>query len=488
MTNNTPPVTGLSTTVLVNTNKLNENATPTVESSLDLTTLVQSDEKKKKKKKDGIRLNCIQIANAITQVLANTQDASSDELIKALPKIDHEFKTFNDNDGKGILLAKVVDRTAIDIDLKSVRSAVGEYIKSLSPLLQEALGGSLAGINAGVDNWAYGLKYFEKVPKPWALKDDPELTYSRLSYQPKSCSWTELQEVVPIFTDIVDRIEDGGGKLLCQWIGSIFSPYSDRRQAIWLEGPPNAGKSLLTEIIGELLEPDMSMVLASNELATPFLLGTIERKRLIVVDDATPAFLNTNLFKTITGTGGKQAVNQKFKIQRMGIMDCKIILTSKDPLMLRRDEGIMSRVLRLLIARREKSKGVNKSSALVRQAMAPYVPMIAGYCIDLYKGKYPDGGELIPTNNLVEEAVSNSEQDFADTLEENFIIGPQFKITTSEFREVLSSVGITSLKQRRDFVAYLKRKHPTIKTNTTLRMTKKTIPTKGLVGIGILTS
>ena len=167
MTNNTPPVTGLSTTVLVNTNKLNENATPTVDASLDLTTLVRSDEKKKKKKKDGIKLNCIQIANAITQVLANTQDASSDELIKALPKIDHEFKTFKD--GKDILLAKVVDRTAIDIDLKSVRSAVGEYIKSLSPLLQEALGGSLAGINAGVDNWAYGLKYFEKVPKPTIL-------------------------------------------------------------------------------------------------------------------------------------------------------------------------------------------------------------------------------------------------------------------------------------------------------------------------------
>jgi putative DNA primase/helicase len=86
-----------------------------------------------------------------------------------------------------------------------------------------------------------------------------------------------------------------------EFFGYCFWPGQQYKKALFLVGPKDCGKSLLQEVLRQLLGPDNCSAISMDELEKNFDRVMLHRKMANICGEASADFFNSNVFKRLTG-------------------------------------------------------------------------------------------------------------------------------------------------------------------------------------------
>lgn len=291
---------------------------------------------------------------------------------------------------------------------------------------------------AVVESWSFQEKHLEELPKTVGFKSDPELCMKRLDFDPiPLASKDELATVAPIFAGMLTRIKNEDA--LCMRIGSLYDPSADRKQAVWIYGPGDSGKSDVAWLVQEM--SGNATQISNADLKTNFWKAALVGKRVGMVGEAGVDFIASDEFKAITGDDD-HSINPKgapIFHARIAIM---LFFVSNVAPEIPYDPALMLRIIACKVDAIPADDRLPRK--YVRERLRAEMPYIAGYCIARYASV--GAGARLPTKEEDLKAIVDSyESRFLDFLEHSFIEGdPEVDFVMRErFYELMNMSGIT---------------------------------------------
>lgn len=223
--------------------------------------------------------------------------------------------------------------------------------------------------------------------------------------------------------------------LLMAFIGSLFIPESNKKQAILLYGPSNSGKSQITEFLMTILKPVATVTTVSavqEKHGTSSLIG----KRLVLFNDASTArFYSSETFKQITGDNFL-FLERKYKDPTVFQCDCKIIIATNFEADIHLSEEASRN--RVVIVEMNQPKDF-KPIADFYKLLIEEAPKIIYKCIETYK-------QICPNNEIMTDSYSatkiedmriTNNEEVISYIEEIFTIDKNSKMRYSEARKAI---------------------------------------------------
>jgi energy-coupling factor transporter ATP-binding protein EcfA2 len=247
------------------------------------------------------------------------QDLIQDEIIWMLHKDDptripHELREFPHTyitvaaDSKDRPMIFEVDKTTNTARISSKEKVAGQIAEWFvnKKMNSERFPYSItnAGAREIVEAWLFCRDAKRKdPPKAVGYLSDPELVMKRLNFDPIQCeNMDQLEWLAPTWREIVGRIQNPDG--FCGRIGSIMHMEADRKQAIWISGPKDSGKSQIALQLKSMIGSESGgafVTVSDTDLKDQFIKAELVGKRVCVMNEVSPTFINSEEFKSITG-------------------------------------------------------------------------------------------------------------------------------------------------------------------------------------------
>ncbi len=358
------------------------------------------------------------------------------EFQKYAPTFPYDLRIVRSDAGGAPILLLVEKNTARLISEQEAAGLLRDFAKHLSGALKDynVVFWRCVGM---VRAWTFQERHLSELPKAVAFKSDPELCMTRLPFDPTPVSsLPELATAAPVFSALLARVSNSDA--LCMRLGSLFDPSADRKQAVWMSGPQDSGKSDVAWLV-EVLSGNSYGVLSNTELQTPFWKSQLVGKRVGVVNEAATRFIRSDEFKAITGDD-EHAINQK----NQPIYNAKLLVLlfffSNSPPEIPHDDALMLRIIDCRITAIPPEKQLQRH--LIRASLTEELPHIAGYCLQLYRS-LGDSGRRIPCERGdLTDTVDRYEATYIDFIESHFIADPDGYVLRREFYEVMMTDGI----------------------------------------------
>jgi hypothetical protein len=286
------------------------------------------------------------------------------------------------------------------------------------------------------------------IPEPPAIRwlEDEGLCFHRLPWQ------LGVAGEHPLFDEMFSRIINGPA--LSDWIGSLFEPDSGRQQYIWLYGQGKNGKGSLSRFLGRVFGRayiGTSPPLRSGDSHwTNDLLG----KRLVCfpdIDDVT--FPTRGLFKSMTG-GDAVRINPKNKDAYSSTIRAKFIFLSNEKPSLSSERADFRRAI--FCEALPLTEDIDDATYEDRLWLEGGAFLTA--CIQNYRTHCPNHESIKCDTSDLEDHVSRIEEPFEVFFEKNFDVDPSAVVEPRRMYELLCENFRTD-KERRDFYAWLERRH-----------------------------
>lgn len=244
-----------------------------------------------------------------------------------------------------------------------------------------------------VRSWSYMTdNRIAEMPKVVAFKNDPSICYQRLDFEPVRGGGFLLQDKAPIFANILARMTNA--EAFAARFGSLFFETCNRKQAVWLYGPPNCGKSTVADMIVELVGPRVcTAVEAPDGRRSSHFNEIFVGKKLAIFNEANPNFLKTNLFKSLTGDT-YHVINPKNQPQFTARLEVVLMFISNNEPVVHSDPAAQNRIIACEMTPFE---GPPLDPQTLGQKLAKERPWVVGHCMDAYE-MYSERGGFIPSD------------------------------------------------------------------------------------------
>lgn len=260
--------------------------------------------------------------------------------------------------------------------------------------------------------WTHKHADLEELPKPVAFKSDPELTMNRLPYDPIYCSDMDLHLVAPTFSSMLSRVSTNR-KALVQRLGSIFDLKANRKQAVWLYGPGDAGKSTMQWLISQMTGPKPVCTLSQELIKSAFFTQNLVGRRVALIPEAGAWFIRQDRFKALTGDR-IHGVNPKGKAAYSANIDTLFFFFSNDKPEISNSKEFLNRIIDCKIESIPEDQIVGEFE--VQNKLKAELPFIIGYCVAAYRDVTL--GRSIPVEQdvlvSIAEDFQTSEYEFAE--------------------------------------------------------------------------
>lgn len=260
--------------------------------------------------------------------------------------------------------------------------------------------------------WTHKQADLEELPKPVAFRSDPELTMNRLSYDPLPCGDVQLPSVAPTFNSMLKRISTNR-KALVQRLGSIFDMRANRKQAVWLYGPGDAGKSTIQWLISQMTGPKPVCTLSQELIKSAFFTQNLVGRRVALVPEAGSWFIRQDRFKSLTGDR-IHGVNPKGKPSYSANIDTMFFFFSNDKPEIANSKEFLSRIIDCQIDSIPEDEILGEFE--VQKRLTSEMPYIIGYCVSEYNKL--SVGRSVPveqeTLKTIAEDFQSSEYEFVE--------------------------------------------------------------------------
>ena len=147
---------------------------------------------------------------------------------------------------------------------------------------------------------------FKESPRAFCTRNEPDLCFFRSEYDPDMNirDLDSLEFMAPMWHSVLKRMTNADS--FAKSIGRIYDPLASRKQAVWIVGESDTGKSQLLWFIGHLVGGDepgngAHHVVGANDLSEKWWTANAVGKRIISTCEANPEFLRGEHFKSLTG-------------------------------------------------------------------------------------------------------------------------------------------------------------------------------------------
>lgn len=346
----------------------------------------------------------------------------SEEKLKFL----HEVKTA---DGR-VLLKPVSFGTIVKFVFKKLRLIASGTSYFLSYKQTE---------NA-VQVWANTVNDLYDLPVAIAEKSFDGLTMSRLPFD-LVCDNQHWREQCPTFTEILSRMSKP--EQFMARIGSIFDPNCDRKQALWISGAKDCGKSqidwLLRYIAGYDKETSTSgSYIALFEKSNPrWLALSLMGKRIASYQEASPQFLATAEFKRLTGEDMHTAEFKGGGFVNTAMAPLFFFFSNHKPDMPNKPELIE----RVLYCHMEPFNGQMLGESQYREKLKSELPAFLGACFDKYHELTENSPRINPGDNSdLIKITEDYDSDIMDIFHKYFKVEKGQKTLITDMRDKVETV------------------------------------------------
>ena len=289
-----------------------------------------------------------------------------------------------------------------------------------------------------IEAWRSGPAELPKMPKLLGFKSDPDLVMNRLDFDPIPCTEWDLDALAPTFSNMMDRMKPNAPAFMAR-VGSIFDPHADRKQAIWVYGEKDAGKSQIIYILEQLCRNSFAVVGAQDYRDKNFKAQFLN-KRIAIVLEASAGFIRNDVFKSLTGDG-VHSINQKYMPTFNAELPVLIFCFSNKPPEIPMDDSLMERVIACKMSPLERDCLINEHE--IQRRLKAELPVIIGACLSEYR--LLNGPNRIPCNGAdLMEAIDLFEEKYVDWLENTIQEDPAGVVTLAELNQLLRADGIRS--------------------------------------------
>ena len=145
-----------------------------------------------------------------------------------------------------------------------------------------------------VNNGMLDLNSGQLLPHDPSMRSTHIFPYDWLPHDPPGCPRFR-RAALEIIAD-PEVLEE-----VLEFYGYCFWPGQQYKKALFLVGPKDCGKSLLQEVLRQLLGPDKCSAISMDELEKPFDRVMLYRKMANICGEASANFFSSNVFKHLTG-------------------------------------------------------------------------------------------------------------------------------------------------------------------------------------------
>jgi hypothetical protein len=275
---------------------------------------------------------------------------------------------------------------------------------------------------------------------------DEETVVHRLWFDPIE-GVDNLDVAAPTWAEIIGRIQNSPG--FCARIGSIFDPDCDRKQALWISGPGDSGKSQIAMQL-KILAGGSYVTMSEGDLSDKFFKAELVGKRVCIMNEVSPRFINSEEFKSITG-------DEMHRIRPCGQQGYSAKLTpllffvSNNPPETQSKSELTKRIIYCRIgALPSDTEKIGQTE--YQKMLTAELPSFVGWCVDSYNRC--SGSSLPNEEDEMEDCVMEKEAEQDSFFHVHFVCEPTAKIRSIRFEEILREFGG---RDRHVYRAYIKR-------------------------------
>lgn len=277
--------------------------------------------------------------------------------------------------------------------------------------------------------------HLTRMPKIVGFKSDPDVVMNRLNFDPEKCDVVSLNDHAPVFSQLMARMTNYQAFIMR--LGSLFDPGADRKQAVYIYGPPDCGKSVLGWLIQQVA--GATAIVGAEDTRDKYFKSRFLAKRAVIVQEATASFLRSELFKAVTGDDYhmiEQKYAQPFTVELLSLM---FFFSNHEP-EIPNDQALIERIIacRCESIPKEMMRPVHE----VRAALLQELPWIMGACIDSYNEMVRAGDRIPCKREELEECIAKYESDYEDLLHKNFVFDKSGILMKREFKAAMNAEGV----------------------------------------------
>jgi hypothetical protein len=320
------------------------------------------------------------------------------------PPLPHKFEVIRARKADDPQIIEIKNNTAEIVNIDYIAGRIVEYVELLTGKQKRYNIQNHVAKQFAV-SWANVYTHRTETPKAVGFLSDKDLCMHRLDFDPIDIDRSQLESKAPIFADYLTRMTNADA--FCARVGSIFDPKAHRKQAVWLRGAKDSGKSGLIEIIGLLVggfenENGSAVILSQENLDDKYWKQLLVGKRIMMVEEAESKFIRSQAFKALTGS--KIHTIRPFQGKPyQAVLEPLLFFASNYDVQIPNDESFFERIILCNIEKipLEKRKGLYD----VLDDSQKELPYIAGYCMSKWKEVKP--GFDIPCETKELKAMSD---------------------------------------------------------------------------------
>ena len=305
------------------------------------------------------------------------------------PYFKRKFRVVSDSTGNRSVLEEKNNKVLRPVKLDEVVSGVLQFSRDPN----KGISLSAVTFNDAVQiakYWLATTETFTQQIYPVLPLSDERYTYHRLSFDPVPS--TDLS-MAPTWEEISSRMTNW--KAFCARLASILDPFTDRKQAVFLSGPKDCGKSQISHILSYIAGGTTGAygTLTNQDLRSNFFMDALVGKRILVVNESSISFINKDAFKSLTGDLVHN-INPKNRPMFIAQLPILFWFISNEEPKIEQDPAKLERIIDCRIKPVELARDNLIPETEYQRRLVAELPVFLGYCESIYEPYR--GGARIP--------------------------------------------------------------------------------------------
>lgn len=277
------------------------------------------------------------------------------------------------------------------------------------------------------------------MPQSVTFSDDPNPAFHRLTF-PRPAASPSL-ELCPTWGDILGRLGENAAPFAA-WVWSLFEEDSDRKQAVYIFGEKDCGKSRVSEALGRMMgsvtpSKGSFCTLSSQYIEGRWGVSGLVGKRLCAIDEAVPSFLGSSRHKALTGSKDQHA-EDKGKPGFTVSINTKFLFTSNQaPECASRGDTLERLIVCRMVTHGKSSQDLipdMQFDSLLDYELPAFLAVCRA-CYEPYKG-----GKRLACDYTELQAAMDEHEQFEDALFNRLfeVAGPEFFVSLNEIHATIA--------------------------------------------------
>jgi energy-coupling factor transporter ATP-binding protein EcfA2 len=287
-----------------------------------------------------------------------------------------------------------------------------------------------------VKTWRLSVKTTSDMPKSFATRNDPSICFFRSQYEP-DMSVTDLDTLAwmaPTWHSILGRLTNSLS--FAKAVGRIYDLEASRKEAVWMVGKPNSGKSQILWFISTLVGSEAPNhgahhYVDADDLSTKWWKANTVGKRIISTLEARYEFLGTEQFKSLTGDN-MMSVEAKGVQARTVKNELLFFFYSNDKPKI---PGKAATRIRVIMCTISMFKGPKLDEAPFRRLLCSEAEAFLGYCRNVWDASR---GNIVSDTTELDEVIAENEDVFVSVFNKHFVVDPKASVRCDIVREKIA--------------------------------------------------